>query len=103
MACMGSLEDPEHIFRKCKEVVPLWQFILSLDEVNKRTTLSFQDWLRKNIYGNVKSELPYDWNATFAICLWCVEMEEWNGLFWGKLSMNFKVSWIKSQVQVISV
>ncbi|XVE79323.1 hypothetical protein DITRI_Ditri14bG0049000 [Diplodiscus trichospermus] len=96
--CNGSLEDMDHVLRKCPEASNLWQSLLPAAKFHKQGNLSFHEWLQYNLCASLSFAGFPNWPASFAITLWW--LWKWRNAFvfsGERFSKDYKCRWVRSQ------
>lgn len=100
--CQNSIEDMEHILRKCKKARNVWNKLDSEDGSQLVDSLSFDEWLRMNLNPKKRDHKAMDWSMLFAISLWGIWLWRNKLIFEEKIiEANSKVNWIKNNFKVI--
>ncbi|XVF85618.1 hypothetical protein PTKIN_Ptkin17bG0131100 [Pterospermum kingtungense] len=67
--CREGVENIEHLFRGCSEVVSQWKAFIADTEFQHQQALSFEDWFAYNLSSPIKSIMNHAWNVVFSTTL----------------------------------
>ena len=64
------MEDEDHLFRRCLTSVQIWQALLSVEELHRQQTLSFDEWIKHNTSESIQCDINSKWNVVFVKTIW---------------------------------
>ncbi|KAL4318600.1 hypothetical protein GQ457_18G013930 [Hibiscus cannabinus] len=68
--CGGGRESVDQVLRSCEVAKGLWLRVLSSDRYEVFFSLTFQDWLRQNLFGITFMANDEEWQIRFAFLCW---------------------------------
>ncbi|KAE8664938.1 hypothetical protein F3Y22_tig00112738pilonHSYRG01145 [Hibiscus syriacus] len=69
--CADSVEDIDHVMRKCSAIFPIWILLIKEDKLDEFMSMEMKTWIRINL-DNKKyfAKVSEEWDILFGSILW---------------------------------